>query len=580
MMYRTVVSTRAPLYAALLFLGVLAIISAPIVEANTPQPPLHLGRVWTNPEYSSAEGWQGSGVQYPAGIPKPWLICLNWHNDICIDYGLHPSALKRGWVGHNQKQGTYLLTTDWTDPQGTTHPFASSYFFRSMNYDFPTAWLPGTADDSFNYLYSGMVQCYNRWDRPEIYVDGVQPVFHPGWDGVPTLLPASSMDGYPFDITDPNLVTERAILMWWRYIQGVRLDRWQYAYAKGSPHQDYILEDMVLTNDGVMGNEYPGSEPPPPLTDQTITGMIWATAYDYRNWHADGVRVGQDNHAMYVEPFGAGGHNFVLFWDGDSDALGVPGTEPGPDYGDPPVEEWYEGHLLGNAFVFKGPVFVSEGPIAAYDTNLPEQPSMRMIWGERGLDLDARQDYLPSSVEEQRMFIADGSKQMLIDVEARQDLRVAEFMSTTAGPTALQGYGPLFGSIGSPENFDKHGWTLGPGECVRIVNVLGAGGLERETARALGNNWIDRRNTGTTPRQTPEEVALILSGADTAYKAMNMAYWNFWGEFAPNVTADSLESWGVSGHVTSKPAQFNQPGNVPDPPRPPGYFFRAKAFDL
>ena len=71
--------------------GAVMMAAAPVVEANTPQPPLHIGRIWTNPEYDGAEGWSGSILQYPGGIP---IEADPWTND---------GSLKRGWIGTGQK---------------------------------------------------------------------------------------------------------------------------------------------------------------------------------------------------------------------------------------------------------------------------------------------------------------------------------------------------------------------------------------------------------------------------------------------------------------------------------------------
>ena len=118
---------RLRLWTLASLVGAVMMVAAPVVIANTPQPPLHIGRIWTNPEYDGAEGWSGSILQYPGGIP--WDPGENaWTSD---------NSLKRGWIGQGQKMGTYVFTTDWTDPDAVAHEHAMSYFFRSMNYVYP-----------------------------------------------------------------------------------------------------------------------------------------------------------------------------------------------------------------------------------------------------------------------------------------------------------------------------------------------------------------------------------------------------------------------------------------------------------
>lgn len=91
--------------------------AAPIVQANGLQAQMHLGRMWTNPENDGAES--------PVSI-KPIAKEGNFGNGLT-------SELKRGWVNNGaEKQGSYLFTTDWTDPAGTAWDDAGSYMFRSF----------------------------------------------------------------------------------------------------------------------------------------------------------------------------------------------------------------------------------------------------------------------------------------------------------------------------------------------------------------------------------------------------------------------------------------------------------------
>jgi hypothetical protein len=534
-------------------LGTLATLIAVTssISANTPQPPLHVGRIWTNPEYDGAEGWSGSILQYPAGIP---VEADPWTND---------ASLKRGWIGQGQKMGTYLFSTDWTDPESNVHEFAMSYFFRSMNYAYPPDWLPGTAGPSFNYLYGGGVQVYNRFARPDIFIDETELVFHPGADSATVLPDHGGIGQYPLDIVDPTLVSVRAVEMWWRYIQGVELRRTQYAYPYGSAHQDYILSDITLTNNGISGT----TDAAPVLDGQTLNGVVWVQAYDYRNNNAPNgaVQVQNDNHGKYVEPFGVGNHAAVYFRDGNSADFRITGEVLSNDLGDPPTTAYYNGHLLGNAHVMVGPVFVSQSSIAS-TTDLPAQPSFRLIWGERGVDFAGKSYSYPTPADA-RKTVSGGLMQLDIGVDMRDDPRTVDFATMGTGGTALLGYGPLNGAL-TPDNFADHGWTLGFGESVRIVQAMAAGGLDIEAAQQIGQRWIAQHEGGSTGQFTPEEIVLILSGQDTVRKAMSMAYWNMNGEFPANVTPDTLAKWGIASYETTKPAGHD-PFDVPDAPRPP-----------
>ena len=550
---------------------VTALLAATTCLANTYQVPLHVGRIWTNPEYDGAEGFDGSALQYPGGTViasrTPWS---------------NTNSIKRGWIGQGRKLGTYLMSTDWTDPDSIFHEWTSSYMFRTYNYDSYGSddWLVGTAGTSFNYLYPGGIGTVGRWARPRIVVNGAEIAFRP--------------DPYPdgcldcqrrYDLgetIDPDLVVEHEVYTWWRYIQGVEYRRHIYAYPMGSPHQDYFLMDITLTNNGISGAN---SDVAPVLTGQTLNGVIWSQAYDFSNYHAESdVLRFWDNHARFTDPWGSG--NKVLYWyDGNAQDL-VPDSTAyaGNDWGDPTTDPRYDGHLLGNAHIMWGPLFVSTSP-AEFDVNLTGQPEMRVIAGERGMDFDQRYAYLPTSPEEQRAYIASGEQQLPTDTDYRDDPIAGQWADPATGEgatggTMLLGYGPLNATM-SYANIGAQGWTLGWQDSLRIVQVIAAGGLDRNWAQVIGKEWNERRiDDPTGDWFAPDEIAAIKSGEDTVRKAVNLAYWNFHGEWAPDVDQTAKERWGIGGYLGGKPGGRG-PFDVPDAPRPPANFsVRTRAVDV
>lgn len=558
-------TSRLRKWASLALGALCVLVLTPVVQANTPQIPYHVGRLWMNPDFDPAEGW-GSLVQYPGGIAK-----ASW------DAG---TMIWRGWVAHAQKGAGYMFSLNWTDPEGIVHPYASSYFFRSMNYDFPPAWIPGTQGAvGFQYLYGGSPQQIYRWPRPEISVvttDGESMVkFHPGVDSVTILPDHPGVGGYTFPITQADLVVEYELETWWTYIQGVRLFRKMYAYPFGSPHQDYVVQDMTLTNEGVSNRQTRDGGPLQVdenvlLPNNNLQKVLMAQGFDYRNTSAAANQVGKDTEGMFIEPWGAGKNSAILLWDGDDE--GLDGSNPGPDYADPSEDEFFEGHLVGNGAVIYGPVFVSTGPGADYDVALDDQPGFRTIHFERCLDF-AGKDYSPSTPQEQREFLADGISQMPIDQDYRDYDLTKDIAVSSTGPTVVLGYGPRGAVVtpGTASDADVHGWDLAPDDAVRIVQVMAMGGIEREEGRRIGNLWNTRKQAGAAEATWMDEDDQVLaqSGVDTAKKAAALAWWNYHGSFAANVTADMKTDWGIGDMVDVKPAAYAQQYNVPDAPRPP-----------
>jgi len=542
--------------------GLLALTLAPLANAktaNTPQPPFQIGRFWCNPEYDGAEGWSGSFFQYPGGIPN---------TDVSA------SRLKRGWVGQGQKGGTYLQVTDWTDPTSVLHEFAGSYLFRSMNYDYPREYLgPPAGPDKWNYLYPGGVQEIFRWARPTITVVAKNPA---SLDTTITVrffsLPTDTLAANRYDdsgakwrpapVVDPNLVTEETIYMWWRYIPGVEYHRTMYAYPYGSAHQDYNLMDITLVNNGLSGN----TNNPPKVLNQTVHNMIWAQAFDYRGQTPIVRENGRDNEAMYVQPWGTMRHAAALNYDTDDEDA----SSPGADWGDPAEATVYENHLLGNAYSLFGAVFTSKGPGANYAADDTAQPAYRLFWNERALDYAAK-TYSPASITEQREFLVGGDLQKPFGEKLADNPLTSGIRNEDPGATTIMGYGPLNAEM-TNANIKLQGWTLGWLDSVHIVQVLAGGGIDQEEGRRIGKLWNERKAAGA-PANTwmgAADIALVKTGQDTVMKAAALAYWNYWGTFAPNVDAAKLAAWHLTGYATSKAAAYNQPYNVPEAPRPPG----------
>ena len=529
----------------------------PAVQANTPQAQFHLGRIWMNPEYDGAEGWV-SAVQYPAGISRPY-------SSVVGSFDQNSQYLKRTWVSHVKKFGTYLFSTDWTDPAGKAWSYASSYAFRSYNYNYPPEYTADTTCGIMNYVYPVSMQEYLRWERPEVVVattsmetglpETVNINFYPG-DVGPIVFPDNG-GGYgtrPAPIIDPTQVTEEVIDVTLRYIQGVELKRSMYGYPYGTPHQDYVLQDITLTNDGVSGR----TATAPVLTGQSLNNVIWAQAFDFVNHEASGAMGAYDTEAEYMQPWGTASHAAVLLWDGDHP------DEEGPDWGDPSVDMEMGGHLTGNAYVMVGPLFVSAGPGVNKTVDDPAQPAFRMLYYERGIDMRNR-DFYPTTPQEQRERLYVDSLQIPLNTSFRNVPALDELVADNKPISAILGYGTRSGTAAAD------GWDLGWEESVRIVQMVAAGGIDQEEGRRIGLSWIEaqRNNAAPSTWMSPADIALVQTGRDTAMKAAAMAYWNFYKTFPPNVTQADLASWGVADMVQTKPATYLE-FDVPDGPRPPG----------
>lgn len=522
--------------------------------ANTPQSIMHLGRIWVHPEYDGAEGWGGSAPIYPAGIPT----LPDGENNI-----------KRGFLGQCTKAATYLTSTDWTSPKGTALEYASSYCFRSMDYAYYRVYV--TEVGNYNFPVRG--QEIFRWTRPTIVAGDSTLKFFPGPG--PAAYPDNSGVGpRPTPIVDPNLVTEEAIDVVWRFSQGAEYTRRQYGYGFGTAHQDYILWDAVLKNNGKSYGDTVLTEPALSqftLTNQVLHKVVYGQGFDYTNTQAPTAanQPGMDNEAMYIQPWGAAGNSVSLYYDLDSDHA----SAPGPDWGDPIETASMEGHLAGNAYIALGGLFVSKGPGALFNTNDPDQPAYRTFQPMRGLDFAG--GAYPANSQDLREFLMDGALQMPIDQSFRTYAQTQALKDDANGATAVMGYGVLGGDKTlSLANVKTHGWDLAWLDSVRIVQVFAGGGIDAYEGQRIGQAWNAAKAAAAAADtwMSVADQALVQTGKDTVKKALALAYWNYYGSFAANVDAAAKTAWGISSYVASKPAAYNQPFNVPDAPRPPAYF--------
>ena len=134
----------------------------------------------------------------------------------------------------------------------------------------------------------------------------------------------------------------------------------------------------------------------------------------------------------------------------------------------------------------------------------------------------------------------------------------------------LAGSGPVAGEL-NDDNVLNHGWDIPKGESVRVVQVYAGGGIDQEEGRRIGQAWAAASAASAAPDSwmSAEDQALFMTGEDTVRKALNLAYWNFFGEFSSGVTDAMLTEWGIPNYVKSKPAGQDEAYNVPETPRPP-----------
>ena len=468
--------------------------------ANTGRAYMRIGRLWTIAEYDGAEGWSGQ-YAWPGGRVR------------------YPNGgIQELWGANVRKLGTIAGCTNWTGPDGTQFAYWTSGMYRTYDYDYLPYWVNQTHQTALMPVTQVTVQ---RWAPPEVIVNGISIVPDAG-DNFLELHDQNTE-------IDPTLVTERAIHSTWRYTMGVQYDRWMYGYSTPK-HQDYILNDITLTNNGKM---YGLTQDPPEvwpnpgwdqiMENQTVHGFWWSQTENPWNSHLGRDKSFGANDAIgeYIQPFHNDGNDrrFYLFYDGDNR------DSPEKDWCDPSNAAAATGNpslveLLSPAWIIMGALHVDA---AANDQSDDlTQPRSTSIHQERDFDLGKK---VKTMQEQYEALFTEGNHYPLdtphVDINPEINL-----------PSGYRSYGP---------------YELGWKDDVNIIQVVAAGGINHDLCEEYGKKAYDAGYTGPV---MDEIEALHKTGRDSVLKTLAIANWN------------------VNGTKPGGRGKYD----VPDAPRPPARF--------
>ena len=465
-----------------------------VAQANTARQYMRIGRLWVIAEYDGAEGWGGQ-YMWPGGSVR------------------NPTADPRQlWGGNVRKLGTTAGCQNWTGPNGKNYAYWTSGMYRTYDYSYFPYWTDQT---TLTTLFPVTIEMAQRWAPPVVTVDGVSVNLSSGEDFTAV---------HDNTKIDPTLVAERVITSVWRYSMGVEYKRVMYGYTTPH-HQDYVLNDITLTNNGkVYGlTEDPPVQWPVPewkqiLEGQKIEKFWWAQVEN--PWNSSLGRSksfgADDAVGEYITPFSNDGNNrrFYLFYDGDNQ------NSPEKDWCDPSnAAAASQGltELLSPAWIVMGALHVDKS--ATDQTDDLEQPKSTSIKQERDFDLGK----IPKTMQDQYEALFNGEHFPL-------DTPHSDITSITK-PSGYRAYGP---------------YDINFGESVNLIQVIAAGGINNDLCKEYGKKAYDANYTGAV---MDEIETLHKTGRDSVLKALDYANWN------------------VNGDKGGR-AKFD----VPDAPRPPANF--------
>jgi len=484
----------------LLIISASILLIAAFIEmtlANTGRHYMRIGRLWVIAEYDGAEGWQGQYV-WPGGRVR-----------------FPGGNIQSLWGANVRKLGTIAGCKNWTGPNGKIYPYWTSGMYRTYDYDYKPFWKDQT---DLTALLPVTQQVVARWAPPVVTVNGVKIILDTGDDFIKLHEGNTKID--------PSLVTERAIRSVWRYTMGVEYERWMYGYSTPN-HQDYVLNDITLTNNGKV---YGLTEDPPVLwpnpdykqvlEGQKVEGFWWSQTENPWNSRLGRQKSFGKNDAIgeYITPFSAEGNDrrFYLFYDGDNK------DSPEKDWGDPSnTAAANEGltELLSPAWIIMGALYADKSATEKIDD--PEQPKSTVIAQERVLDLGK----IPKTMQEQyEALFTEGNHWPLNIPHNEIDPKINL-------PSGYRSYGP---------------YDLDFNQSIHLIQVVAAGGIDIKLAQEYGKKAFEAGYKGPI---MDEIETLFKTGRDSVLKTLSYANWN------------------VNGDKGGK-AKFD----VPDAPRPPANF--------
>jgi len=488
---------------------------------------MRVGNLWHVFDTSLEPGWSASWP-WPGGVTVPWQRLRNNERYGCVSRKQGAMVATRNWVPPTADEAAKIR--DWVTDVAPVSPLGPQAVMVMHSFRGQGAWGDISGIDQVQV---------QRFLPPQVYVNGIQLHDQTETFGV---LPGSPPNDDGLDkfgevrgVIDPDLPSYRAIYRHHRWEMGVDLTETIHAYATQADG-DYLLYEYSFKNTGVMSRR-PIVSHPLPLQD------FWYSFNFHARPAAQGMALygGGDDLLEFINPWpnytDAGGnhHTICVFYDGDK-------TGGFEDWGDPgySVASELGKDLWSKQHTAVGFVFAETAPGTSTDD--PSQPQGNGWCRERDYNLNAFQ----LDMAKQYRTIFCGGQTDYVPRRLPENVTQASVGVSMTDPTPYQGV---------------HWSALPFNATVRAIMVVAAGGLDGRTSRNLGKIQMARRDAGTTPVQTPAEIALILTGKDSVKKVLDRVFWNVYG-YDPNPP-------GGTPRWANKPTAQNRTFNTPDPPPPP-----------
>ncbi len=421
------------------------------------------------------------------------------------------------WKQHCASKALHIGTTNFADPvTGETYPHkVVAAGPRAVNL--------------LNQLMPYEFKLVGKYDHPKVYVDGV---------------PATDMEYRDkLDEINLDLIADRMIVNKLHSSMGVDITRKILAFSQQN-HNNYFIYEYIFKNTGIYDREEHIMEPVPTLNDVVFHFQYryafakesieeeWC-AYSGINWgrnavnHCVGPNVGRSN--TYF-------HNIPVDFNAQYSWYGPHSQSPGwdEDVGHPD----HDNGTIMSGVGFVGTVTLHADKAADNKENDRNQPTTTKFLGA---DRDAQSgidQYNKEHMTRLYQFCTAGHPEQ---THAEQ---VVESFANLWGDDAggyIQGQGFT-------------GYTLEPGDSVRIVLAEAVAGIDRPLNRVITYNWFNNLAPftlpvgGTTNDRNEYKNECVWTGEDSLMQTFRRA-------------------------IDTYNKIYNENKSIPQPPPPPDEFF-------
>jgi len=400
---------------------------------------------------------------------------------------------------------------------------------------------PRIPSNHYNMIFPQSIKMIGKYNHPTVIVDEQIASSNTLYDAV--------------DEWDENLPCDRLVINKFNTSIGVSVTRKIYAFNQQN-HDDYFIYDYVFKNTGIyneagdvyeqtLNNFYAYYMWRPSFSG--VTSLEWGST-----WGAFSSQWGSSNLIHNFTTKDPEGMRGFYSWYGPTNADEHP-LSPQQDWGCPDHEDT---GVLGSAKYLGAVVLFASKSADNFDADDENQPATDAYVGGDGAIMETAVSQYDEVFMQQRYNVM--SEGHIAASQSEDCLSAVGTDGYVEDWTTSNPYRNTNTNGGAMQGFGFGGYTLAPGDSIRIVMAEGVNGISWEKCREIGKKWIAYHNGTSEPSlDYPPEGS------------------NEWGFEEHNAYKRAWCETGVDSILKvfqNAEDNFNAGINVPAPPPPPENF--------